>query len=250
LWTRDEYDNAVENLEDQGPGDFGIRGACVLNCLKSFHAIGQFPLDGLHDILEKLVPYDGASILFGLIGQGLFTLQDYNRQLSDVRLQGYERSDRPLPLKARSEKLPGKALAVGQHMRLMPYVIWRMTGDLELDDNIFLELLILLHRINEFVQADSVSLADLQNFEDLLVDYFEKRKLCSNAHSFVQISPRMHFVTHYPSEVQKFGPLNGYWTARPEGKHRQFVNFAESAKNFINLPKTLAEKHQKLLASK
>jgi hypothetical protein len=219
--------------------------------LKSFHAIGQFPLDGLHDVLEKLVPYDGASILFGLIGQGLFTLQDYNNQLYEVSLQGYEISDRPLPLKARSEKLPGKALSVAQHMRLMPYVIWRITGEVgEWEENTLLALLILLQRINEFVQADSVNLADLQNFEDLLVDYFEKRKCCSDVYSFVQISPRMHFVTHYPSEVRKFGPLNAYWTARPEGKHRQFVNFAESAKNFINLPKTLAEKHQKLLASK
>jgi hypothetical protein len=44
--------------------------------------------------------------------------------------------------------------------------------------------------------------------------------------------------------------LNGVWTARPEGKHRVFVNFSESAKNFINLPKTLARKNQSQLASR
>ena len=219
--------------------------------LQSFKSNGQFPLDSLHDLLEKVIPCDAASVLFGLIKQGHFTLDEYNTMMAKTCLQGYEVRDRPRKVKPRSEKLPGKALSVSLHIRLMPYVIWRLLGEPEEKiDNELPDLLGILHTFNDFVHADKVTLADLRNFKDLVVDFFEKRKSCSTKFAFVRLTPKYHFLEHYPSEVRRFGPLNGYWTARCESKHREFVNFAESAKNFINLPKTLAEKHQKLLVSR
>lgn len=157
-------------------------------------------------------------------------------------------------MKARCEKLPGTALIVALHIRLMPYVLWRMGADAwfdETDESGLLRLLLLLHKINEFIQADSINLADINNFEDLLVFYFELRKECADKYSsFQRITPKYHYLEHYPHQMKNFGPLNSFWTARAEAKHRVFVNFAESAKNFVNLPKTLAVKHQKLLASR
>jgi hypothetical protein len=226
----------------------------VLNSLKSFHCVGQFPLDPLHDVLEKVLPCDASSVLFGLIGEGKFTLEQYNQTLSEVCLQAYERSDRPPLMKARCEKLPGTALVVAQHIRLMPYLLWRLGGEIwfdETQENGLVHLLLLLHRINEFVQADAINMADINNFEDILVSYFEMRKECTEQYAgFQRITPKYHFLEHYPLQMRKFGPLNSSWTARAEAKHRVFVNFAESAKNFVNLPKTLAVKHQKLLASR
>ncbi len=256
-WTRDDYDNAVEMLQSdsgQKRGEFGVNSQCVLNSLNSFHCVGQFPLDSLHDVLEKVLPCDAASILSGLAGEGKFTLEEYNRTLGELCLQSYERSDRPPPVKARCEKLPGTALVVALHIRLMPYVLWRMGADAwfdETDESGLLRLLLLLHKINEFIQADSINLADINNFEDLLVFYFELRKECADKYSsFQRITPKYHYLEHYPHQMKNFGPLNSFWTARAEAKHRVFVNFAESAKNFVNLPKTLAVKHQKLLASR
>ena len=167
-------------------------------------------------------------------------------------LQGYEVRDRPRIVKPRSEKLPGKALSVSLHIRLMPYVIWRLLGEPEEKvDNELLDLLGILHSsLNDFLHADKVNFADIRNLEDLVVNFFKKRKICSTKFMFQQLMPKYHFLEHYPSEIRRFGPLNGYWAARCESKHREFVNWAESAKNFINLPKTLAVKHQRLLVSR
>ena len=186
-----------------------------------------------------------------MIKQGKFTLDEYNAMMRDVRLKGHEVRDRPRKVKPKCEKLPGKALSVSLHIRLMPYVIWRLMGEPEeTEENELLELLLILHAFNEFLHADKVSLADVSNFKDLVVDFFEKRKICDSKFSFQHLTPKYHFLEHYPREVWRFGPLNGYWTGRCESKHREFVNFAESAKNFINLPLTLAEKHQRLLVSR
>jgi hypothetical protein len=61
-WTKEDYDEAVQNLllsqGAQKHGEFGITSPCVLNSLKSFHCVGQFPLDPLHDVLEKVFLYN------------------------------------------------------------------------------------------------------------------------------------------------------------------------------------------------
>jgi len=168
--------------------------------------------------------------------------------LRNIPLKGYEGRNRPPPIKLHNEKLPGGALAVAQHIRLQPY-IYHLLGLSEGGD--LLELHSILHKINEYVQADKISTADPQKFQDLLVDYFEKRKNCSEEFpTFTKLVPKSHFMEHYPDLMTKFGPFNLYWTARGEAKHRTFVNFAESAKNFINITRTFAVKNQAQLASR
>jgi hypothetical protein len=203
----------------------------------------------MHDFLEKVASCDGAAILSAFISEGKFTLEEYNRQLMDLRLAGYENSDRPSCVPARCEKLPGKALSVALHIRMMPYLLFRL--GMEYEESDLLNLLLLIHKINEYLQADTVNLSDTESFEDLLVVFFEKRKICSEKYScFKKMTPKYHFLEHYKEQMERFGPLNSYWTARAEGKHRIFVNFAESAKNFINITKTLVVKHQKLLCTR
>lgn len=202
----------------------------------------------MHDFLERTGPSDALSITKALVSEGTFTLEQYNVVLRNMCLKGYEATNRPPPIKAHHEKLPGCALAVAQHIRLQPWIYRQLgvTGGGNL-----LDLLFILHKINEYVMADKISTADPQKFQDLLVDYHEKRKLCRDEFpTFTPIVPKHHFMVHYPALMRSFGPCNLYWTARGEAKHRVYVNFAESAKNFINITKTLAIKNQAQLASR
>jgi len=45
----------------------------------------------------------------------------------------------------------------------------------------------------------------------------------------------MHFLEHYAQQLLDYGPFHCTGTARCESRHRDFVNFAESSKNFINI---------------
>lgn len=44
----------------------------------------------------------------------------------------------------------------------------------------------------------------------------------------------------------RFGPLSRHWTLRYEAKHKYFKKTAQAVGNFINLPWTLATRHQML----
>lgn len=215
--------------------------------LESFKAVGQFPFDSMHDFFEKIGPHDVQAGLLTMIGQQKFTLLEYNTLLRALQLKDYEIGDRPPPMKPHGDKLPGKALAVSLHIRLMPFLLDRLLNEHE--DSIVLELLLIVHELHEYIMADALSPADLLAFEELVVRYFFKRKECSELYpAFQKLTPRFHFLEHYSEQMERFGPFLGVWTARCESKHRDYVNFSEAAKNFINLLKTLAEKDQKKLA--
>ena len=57
----------------------------------------------------------------------------------------------------------------------------------------------------------------------------------------------MHYMLHLPQQIVKFGPLHHQNTMRFEAKHGWFKDYRW--KNFMNLPLSLAEKHQLYLAN-
>lgn len=206
----------------------------------------------MHDFYERVAQYDCQSIVMALVRSRVFSLEAYNASLKGVKLSDVESADKPLPVKAKSEKLSGKAMSVALHVRLMPLVISRIV-DFDNDEapEIF-NLLVLLHKINEFMLMDIVAPSDVATFQELLIDYFRIRQLCVEKYGklFGNITAKYHFLEHYAEQLLLFGPLTCVWTARYESKHREFVNYLESSKNHINMLKTLATKHQKRLAAR
>jgi hypothetical protein len=193
-WTRDEYDSAVDNIQSGARGDFGINSTCLFNELASFHCVGQMPLDIMHDFMERVAACDGMAILKSLVSSGLFSFENYNSILNDIKLGYYEAADRPMPVNAKHQKIPGKALSVCQHLRLMPFIVWRLLGgDVEQSD--LVDLMVLLARIQEYLMADKLSLVDVDNFEDLVVEFFAKRKTCAEEWTtFIKLTPKYHYL--------------------------------------------------------
>jgi hypothetical protein len=266
-WTREEYDEACAELEkdrESNPdrhiehGKYGIRVRCALNALESFHCIGQFPLDFLHDWLEKVGAMDGYSVIVGLIKSQKFTLDEYNYKLECLKLQSYEGSDRPQkmkPLKPNTRKLEDKGMATALHIRLLPYILFRLGAEKWLKDEDVRHLLLLMVkivRINEYMLADKLSITDVNEFEDLMDEYVEIREICDGKFPriFQHKTPKDHFITHYAEQMKQWGPMSTVGTARAESKHQMFKKFANTTKNMTNIPKTLAVKHQKLISTK
>lgn len=212
-WTKADYDLAAEKFltsDTKTHSDFGLHSSCVFNDLESFHAVGGFPLDPLHDFWEKIGPCDGLSILKILIAKKKFTLLQYNRTLADIRLSWYEIGDRPPQVKPNSDKLPGKALAVALHIRIMPFILWQLLTEEEREEESEpMDLLFLIHQINEFLLGDSFNLADIANLEEMAVEFFAKRKTCCEMFPgcFVDKVPKYHNLEHYPEMLERFGPF-------------------------------------------
>jgi hypothetical protein len=245
-WTKEEYDSIFE--ENSGER-FGLKEKCVFNVLEAFHAVGQFPMDPMHDFLEKVGAYDAQAVIVSLAGIGKLTIENYNALLENLRLEDYESGDRPLPVNPKAEKLAGKAMSVSLHIRIMPFLLSQLL-DSDYDSDL-LDLLFMLSKINEYILAECFSEVDVVEFQELVVDFFEKKRLCKETFPlFKKYVPKDHFLEHYSQQILDFGPFTCTWTARCESRHRDFVNFSESSKNFINILKTLANKNQKKMASR
>jgi hypothetical protein len=199
LWTREEYNAVVADIEPGTHGDFGTSSACLFNDLEAFHCVGQMPLDIMHDFMEKVAACDAMSILKALVGSGVFSFEKYNSVLNDVKLGDYETADRPLLVSPKSKKIPGKAMAVNQQLRLMPFFIWRILGGIT-EDSDLINLLVLLARIQEYLMADKLSYSDTDDFQELVVEFFSLRQLCEQQHPvFIKLTPKYHYLGTVPA---------------------------------------------------
>lgn len=64
--------------------------------------------------------------------------------------------------------------------------------------------------------------------------------------SSVSVPCKLHYLTHYPSYILKYGPLVNLWAMRFESKHQYFKDVARKVRNFKNIAHTLAVRHQYL----
>jgi len=47
----------------------------------------------------------------------------------------------------------------------------------------------------EYIMADDLSLEDIDKFEDLVVEFFEKRKICDEKYgTFCRMTPKYHHL--------------------------------------------------------
>jgi hypothetical protein len=193
-WTTAEYDAAIDNLVPGERGQYGLNSACIFNDLQSFHCIGQIPTDVMHDFCEKVASHDVMSILKVFVSSRLFTFDEYNKVLREVKLGDYEGLDRPKPVSAKNVCIPGKAMAVALHLRLMPFLVWRILKGNVLQTDAT-DLLVILARMLEYIMADKLTMEDIEQFEELVVDYFEKRAVCFEKYgTFVKITPKYHHL--------------------------------------------------------
>lgn len=58
------------------------------------------------------------------------------------------------------------------------------------------------------------------------------------------ITPKCHYMIHYPRLITMHGPLHSLWCMRFEAKHQYLKNVASSCRNFIHVAKTLSDRHQ------
>jgi hypothetical protein len=251
-WTAEEYDRICDAIEsgEKCSDTHGIRRRCLFNSLEAFHSIGSFPFDAMHDWHEKVATTDCQSVILAMVKKGKFSLESYNNLLSCLKLKSYECGDRPLPIKPTAEKLCGKAMSVNQHLRMMPLLVYELVG--EDDEDELIDLLLVLHKLNELIMSDALAPGDILEFETLLVEYFDLRKSCEEKSpgTFLKLTPKPHFLEHYPNQAIRFGPNLCVGTARYEGKHRVFVGYSDASKNFINVVKSVSIRHQKRLASR
>ncbi len=61
--------------------------------------------------------------------------------------------------------------------------------------------------------------------------------------------PKHHFMMHYPSQIEKVGPLGNLWCMHFEARHQYLKKkLIINTRNFKNVTQTLTERHQMRVA--
>ena len=220
---------------------YGVKGPSKLNELQHYHIIWGMPSCIAHDLFEGIVPETIILVLKRLVGRKLFTYKYFNEKLKTFEYADVDKPNKPLPLLIvqGQPKLKGTQSQMWCLLRLLPLVIGHKLEHLQprLDE---WELILSLQDMVEAVCSRVFYPEDIQLLQDKIETFLVNLHKCFPSNT----KPKQHYLTHYPKQVLKTGPIVDYMTLRLEGKHSVFKSTFQQAKCKKNVLKTLAEKHQ------
>lgn len=218
---------------------FGLKRNSALNTLAHFHVCNNYSFDIMHDLLEGVAQYE-IKLLFCYVTQNFISESDLLSRIYSFDYGFLERKNRPTKI-----ILDGSGNGIGLNsiqtlclVKNIPLLL----GDLFPAENEYWHLLLLLLQIMNIVFSPSLTVGMTVYLKNLIADHHRLFKMLYPQRNLL---PKHHFMIHYPSSIRKVGPLLYLWSMRFEAKHKVLKNYF---KNFKNLTKSIAKKHQRAIA--
>ena len=232
---------AIQETPDLVKSTYGVTSRCPLEDLEYFSTVDFFIPDLMHDFLEGVVPLIIRLILKSFHDANILTNSQLNDKLLNFSVGGNDKKSKPtsIPYKCmhtQGASIPGKAIEKWCLFRLLPLIIANHIPD----QNEYWELYLKCRTIGDILFAPSIASDDV----DLLNFYIEDFLECFVAMFPNQMTPKLHFLLHYPTQIKKHRPLRHLWCMRFEGKHQYFKRVAQQLCNFRNVALSLARRHQ------
>lgn len=238
LRTAENYKkHLIEALKKKDKAYFGIKNDCILNELKYF----QFPTFGacdiMHDILEGIAQFEIKLFVQELIQTGVVSLEGINARIANFNFGKLEVKNRPSFINLDKKNLNQRAAQMYTLLRFFPLLVGDLVNKKVLNG---WRIILLLIEITDLVFSPKINNCQVMYLTELI----EEHHSLLIQHYCVNLKPKHHMMTHYPSIIKSEGPLVYLWSMRYEGKHNLFKQISQSLKNFINITKTLAFRHQ------
>lgn len=215
---------------------YGLKGDSVLNSLPLFHVTRGTPFDVAHDILEGVLCY----VLEFFIQKATesstryFSIDELNYAIETFPYSDSDKVNKPsvLPLSGRVRQTAAQAWCL---IRLFPLLIGtKIPNDCE-NWACVLKLLDVMELVFSHVHtASSISCVRL-----FVTEFLQMYSDIGGA-----MKPKFHYMVHYASMIERYGPLIHCWTLRFEGKHNYFKELANRTKNKMNTCLSLTRRHQ------
>lgn len=218
---------------------YGIKRNSILNTLTYFNVSENFVLDIMHDILEGVAQYE-VKLLFEYMSCGLIPCDSIPQRLYAFNYGFLDRNNRPTKVNLQH---PGNSIGLNASQTLclirnIPLIF----GDVVPEGDKHWHLMLLLLQIVDIVFSHCISEGMIIFLKHLIVEH---HRLFKDLYPSRNLIPKHHLMIHYPECIRQIGPLIHVWTMRYEAKHRFFK---KNLKNFKNLTKSLAKKHQLAIA--
>lgn len=231
--NEEHYSHLVENPRENSC--FGVKRNSIFNSLSYFNVSNNFVFDIMHDILEGVGQYE-IKLLFEYLKQNFISYENILQRVYAFNYGFMDKKNRPTGVNMFCTG-SGIGLNASQTLcliRNLPLIF----GDLVPEGDRHWHLLLLLLHIVNIVFSPCIT-EGMTVFLKHLIE--EHHRLFTVLHPQNNLIPKHHFMIHYPECIRQIGPLVHVWSMRYEAKHKFFKS---SIKNFKNITKTLAKKHQ------
>ena len=224
---------------DSNSVDYGINRLSILEEVPEFSVVNGLPHDLMHDIMEGVVPYELKCLLSYCVHNKIFTITELND-----RIKGYDfgSEDRPAvidPLVVRRDSDTRLRQSASQMISLVRNFTMLIGDKVAPDDERWQSFLVLLKIC--LISMSSTYSQETRPYLRVLIE--EKLWLLRHLYPDMRLKPKMHYLVHYPSQIERLGPLIQSWTMRHEAK-LSFMKRSSRRGNFKNICKTVARHHQ------
>lgn len=220
---------------------WGLNGKSILLEINNFDVCKCLVQDPMHVLLEGALPNEVARFIYYSIElKGFFTLGWLNNELATFPYTYLEISDKPEPiLKTHyfdAFKIKCKSASMLTLCTVLPFILCKKVPH---DDPKYKNLL-LLFQITHLSTSPCITASTCADLKYLISEHHRGFIEEYPRASFI---PKLHYIVHFTEQFLDFGPGRVQWCMRFEGKHGQFTGV--KWKNFKNLPKSMAKKHQR-----
>ena len=235
----------MEDFDKKTQKIFGIKHPCILNNLDTFHCITGFPVDVTHDIFESGVARCVTELVLNcLVREKVISLKDVNESIGSFPFHRVD-ANRPQFLSACGTKISMKQTCneTWVFVRLLPLILLDLFTKTELDNALKRKWSILTTfiRLVQIIMADCVRECDIQKLQSLIKTW---QTIFCREFPEQRLTPKFHYMVHYPSQIRQHGPLKRYSSIRFEAKHSAMKHHLSTSKNRINVCKSMAVSHQ------
>lgn len=248
--SMEQYHRQCDDIE-RAPNDemmkdlqttYGITERSLLTKLPAFDLTKQLPQDIMHILLEGAVQFEVRYILQHFMENRYLTLKELNTMFSQMSLGYLEERNRPPPLREtvfngnEKYKLKLTAEQASIFLRYLPFCIKGYVSS----ENQFYQLLLQIISIVQMCFSPVTSKETINEIQNSIETHLV---LFKELFPQINITPKMHYMLHIPTQMAALGPLIRHCCIRFEARHRYFKELAPQ-QNFKNICLSLAEKSQ------
>lgn len=220
----------------------GIKRSCKFNELHFFHILDNMSIDLMHDANEGLIPYCLHDFFELVMKKKIIAADEIAKRVRDFNYGSTDQRNKPSLINFDKVNLNQNASQLHCLMRNIPFIFWDMKDTF----GILWQPIESLLKCMQIIYSTTIYEHDIKTLE-MLID----RHLSSTMEIFGRkLTPKQHFLIHYPEYIRKMGPPIHLWTMRLESKHKVLTEIGRAKMNFINLPKTLATQHQQRICKR
>lgn len=221
-----EDGDLIRNADNYIEGANGIREESVLNALRFFKVYANFSADIMHDCYLGADKLDINEILKYLVLEEGIGVDEINDAITNFDWGRQNKHYVPAPFTEEAIVDNKIKLQAKEAWAFVDYLLFFLRNFIDVNNEIYIFATTVVD-ISDILLQSEISEEQINELERLM---------------FGNLTPKMHFMTHYPRIIRLCGPLKHHWCFAMERKHQEIKRYTNVNKNRKNLCFSAAKK--------